>query len=190
MLAGKSSLISEKSGNLVKARLTSEDGVPPIEFMFNPTELSFNRDVKTSENPGARTKDEGLPKVSYSYIKAYTVTIKKILFDTYEDGSDVVSKYIEPFRTAVKFVGGKERPPIYTFSWGDQVYLRRCFVVSLTYNLTMFLPDGTPVRAVIDSLTLKEVDKPEPGAPVAAKNPTQKQRQQQSMDNMKKKPRK
>ncbi|MCY7272909.1 MAG: hypothetical protein LH702_03950 [Phormidesmis sp. CAN_BIN44] len=54
--------------------------------------------------------------------------------------------------------GEDKRTPTYRFVWGDQIYLRRCIVEKLTYKLTMFLTDGTPVRAVIDSLTLKEAD--------------------------------
>ena len=37
----RKSPISDKSGNLVKAILKSDDGVPDLEFMFNPTELVF-----------------------------------------------------------------------------------------------------------------------------------------------------
>lgn len=48
------------------------------------------------------------------------------------------------------------RPPVYYFVWGQKNYLM-CMIESLTYKLTMFLPDGTPVRALVD-LTLKEVD--------------------------------
>lgn len=177
MPISKNAPITDKSGNLVKARLTSEDGVPPIEFMFNPTELTFEGVVETAESPGARTQDRGQPKVSFSHTKAYKITITKILFDTYEEGTDVVTKYIEPFRKAVEFVPGQERPPIYRFSWGSRIYLRRCFIEKLNYKLTMFLPNGMPVRAIIDSLTLKEADEPEPNGSVAAQSPQSQQRQ-------------
>ena len=172
---------SSKSGNLVKATLISDDGVPQIEFMFNPTELVFEGVVETSESPGARTEDKGTPKVSFSHVKAYKVTINKILFDTYEDGEDVVKQYIDKFKKAVEFVKGKERPPIYQFMWGKQVYLRRCFIEKLSYKLTMFLPDGTPVRAVIDSLTLKEADEPKENGPLGAKPPAEVDRQTDSL---------
>ena len=174
-----------KSGNLVKASLISNDGVPPIVFMFNPTELVFEGVVQTSESPGARTQDKGNPKVSFSHVKAYKVTINQILFDTYEDGGDVVKLYIENFRKSVEFVKGKERPPIYQFMWGKQVYLRRCFIEQLSYKLTMFLPDGTPVRAVIDSLTLKEADEPKENGPLGAKPPPKVDRIKDSLANKK-----
>jgi len=48
------------------------------------------------------------------------------------------------------------RPPVYYFIWGDKNYMR-CMVESLDYKLTMFKPDGTPVRARV-TLKLKEVD--------------------------------
>jgi hypothetical protein len=151
--------------------------------MFNPTELVFEGVVQTSESPGARTQDKGNPKVSFSHVKAYKVTINQILFDTYEDGGDVVKLYIENFRKSVEFVKGKERPPIYQFMWGKQVYLRRCFIEQLSYKLTMFLPDGTPVRAVIDSLTLKEADEPKENGPLGVKPPPKVDRIQDSLGN-------
>ncbi|MFM7599951.1 MAG: hypothetical protein ACKO7R_01945, partial [Pseudanabaena sp.] len=40
--------------------------------------------------------------------------------------------------------------------WGQTQYLK-CFVKSLDYDLTMFLADGTPVRAIV-GMTLEEVD--------------------------------
>ncbi|MEO1353848.1 MAG: hypothetical protein AAFW84_34695 [Cyanobacteria bacterium J06635_15] len=48
------------------------------------------------------------------------------------------------------------RPPVYYFIWGTHNYLT-CMIDSLSFKLTMFLPDGTPVRAMVD-LSLKEVD--------------------------------
>jgi hypothetical protein len=145
---------------LVKAQLLSQEA-SPIQFMFNPTELVFEGIVETSENPGARVQETGKPKVSFSNVKAYKVTISNILFDTYEDQKDVVKQYINPLKEAVQFVSGQQRPPIYRFVWGSHIYLQRCFVEQLTYKLTLFLPNGTPVRAIVDSLTLKEIDEPQ-----------------------------
>ncbi|MBD2296964.1 hypothetical protein H6G06_26685 [Anabaena sphaerica FACHB-251] len=168
---------STQSSNLVKAKLISQDGVDDINFMFNPSELCFNGIVETAENSGARTQSKGQPKVSFSHTKAYKITINKIIYDTYENGEDVVSKYIDPIKKALEFVNGLERPPIYSFTWGSKEYLRRCFVEKLDYKLTMFLPDGTPVRAIIDSLTLKEADEEQQNASVAPPSPDAATRQ-------------
>ena len=84
---------------LAKATLTCLDnGANTIKFMFNPSELSFEGIVETSENPGARGENTGTPKVNFSNIKAYKITISNILFDTYEEGGDVRDKYINKFK--------------------------------------------------------------------------------------------
>lgn len=140
---------------LVKAQLIAQGGGDNIDFMFNPTELDFSRTMNLNSSGGART-NEGLPKVSFGSPEPYTLNLSNITFDTYETAQNILEKYINPIRNSVEFLKGKERPPIYIFTWGKQKYLR-CFVQSLSYKLTMFLSDGTPVRAVV-SLTLKEVD--------------------------------
>ena len=147
--------------NLVKAQMIAAYGeASNIEFMFNPTQLVFEGAIDTADNPGARSKKTGHPKVSFSGIQPYKLTLNNLIFDTYESGQDVISTYIEKFRRAIEFVDGKQRPPLYSFCWGgrNQPYFRYCFVERLTYKLTLFLPDGTPVRAVIDGLILKETD--------------------------------
>lgn len=148
------------SGKLAKAQLISQES-DTIEFMFNPTELVFQKSIKVNESRGARTSS-GLPKVSFAYPEPYTLSIKNIVFDTYEEGQSVLDKYINKLRKAVDFASkgaaAKKRPPVYVFTWGEQQYMR-CFVERLTYRLTRFLPDGTPVQAKV-SLILKEIDKP------------------------------
>lgn len=143
---------------LVKASLVDAEGGANLDFMFNPTELSFSQKSNTTEDKGARTA-KGLPKVSFAYPDPCILTIKDINFDTYEQGTSVMT-YVNKFRGAVDFAkagpGANKRPPVYKFTWGGQEYLR-CFVSDLSYSLTLFLPDGTPVRAKM-SLTLKEVD--------------------------------
>lgn len=166
---------------LEKAYLRALDGGQDIHFMFNPTELTFTGSVTYKENQGAQAKKTGKSKVSYSNVNPYTVTISNILFDTYEDGIDVVSTHIEKFRKAIIFVPGEDKTPVYGFFWGQKEYLRRCVVQGLTYKLTMFLADGTPVRAVIDSLTLKEADEPEPNKSLSTpdvSDPTRKKGQE------------
>ncbi|MDX2241481.1 MAG: hypothetical protein NW224_12420 [Leptolyngbyaceae cyanobacterium bins.302] len=151
---------------LEKAKLTpaaSGEG-DPIEFMFNPTELAFEETIQTDGSPGVRDEKSGKPKVSFSNIPPHKITVSNIIFDTYEEegtSRDVFEKCIKPFKTATQFVNGKQRPPIYVFSWGNnRKYLEYCFIERLSYKLSMFLSDGTPVRAVINSLTLVEADSP------------------------------
>jgi hypothetical protein len=143
-----------------KAKLICRDGQKVIEFMFNPKELSFQLSVETADNAGARSQRTGRPKVSFSNLPPKTITINNILFDTYETGKDVLEEHILAFQKATQFIEGKERPPVYSFLWG-RTYLEYCFIESVNYKLTKFLANGTPVRAVIDSLTLKETERPD-----------------------------
>lgn len=147
---------------LTKAILVAKDSsAKNIEFMFNPQEIAFEESVATAESQGARGEKKGNPIVSFSYINATKITINNIVFDTFETGDNVFKTHIASFKKAVEFLGGEEkRPPIYSFAWGD-TYLEYCFIDTLGYKLTKFLNDGTPVRAVIDSLVLKEIDPPQ-----------------------------
>ncbi|MDY6899685.1 MAG: hypothetical protein SWZ49_16650 [Cyanobacteriota bacterium] len=148
--------------SLVKAQLISSDGGGTIEFMFNPTELNFSESINITKNEGARTS-RGLPKVNFAYPESCKLTISDILLDTYEQGGGKsVLTYLHKFQRALDFTQGgsgkDKRPPTFVFTWGKHQFVR-CFVTSLNYKLTMFLPDGTPVRAKLD-LTLEEIDEP------------------------------
>ncbi|MCY7323223.1 MAG: hypothetical protein LH660_15820 [Phormidesmis sp. CAN_BIN36] len=139
----------------VKAHLISQDSTDNIEFMFNPIELRFSRSATIKSSEGATTAG-GLPKVSFGSPQPYSLSIGNILFDTYESGKDVMSTYINKLCQGVEFAASLGRPPVYIFTWGSQQYLK-CFVKTLSYRLTMFLPDGTPVRAIVD-LSLEQID--------------------------------
>jgi Contractile injection system tube protein len=143
------------TGQLVKAMLTTTDsGATSITFQFNPTELNFKRSLKITSEQGARTST-GMPKISFAYPEPGTVTLSKLLFDTYEEGTSIFTK-LDPILKAVDFTGSLKRPPLYVLAWGSKNYIK-CFVTCIDYTLTMFLADGTPVRAEV-TLTLQEVD--------------------------------
>lgn len=149
---------TSSEGSVDKAVLTSvDDPGLSIRFQFNPKELSFSVSVDNSEGKGARAEKSGIPKVSFSNIRASKVTMKEVYFDTYENHLDVVEEYISKLRQFARFVSpNQQRSHILMFSWGDKVYLKKCFLESFNYRLTMFLNDGTPVRAIIDEITLIE----------------------------------
>ncbi len=147
---------------LEKARLFCPDSSSlDFQFMFNPDKVQFKEAVKVGESESARTAS-GRPKVSFEYPKARTLRLKKIMFDTYESGEDIMAVCIDPLRQSMQFKGFSTgdsylpRPPIYKFIWGDKDYIT-CFVEKLDYKLTMFLANGTPVRAEVN-LSLKEID--------------------------------
>ena len=165
---------------LVKAQLKAKSGGKDIVFMFNPKELSFSLAMQTSDNPGARSTRSGSPHVSFNSMPARQIALREIWFDTYENGKDVLKEHIQAFIDAVKFSEDRQRPPTYAFMWGDNAYFDYCFIEQVSYRLTKFLPDGKPVRAVIDALVLKETEKPSDDASEQQKpqpNPGQDNRQ-------------
>jgi hypothetical protein len=153
-----------------------------IIFMFNPTMISFSRSMNTEPSKGSRN-DKGNNNVSFKSPNPYTVQIANIMLDTYEKRSSVLDE-IKKYKNGVQFVneshssgskGKDQRPPIYFFHWGETYYLQ-CFIKSLNFKLTMFLNDGTPVRASVD-LTLEQVDIPISQPNQAARNPSKEMRE-------------
>jgi hypothetical protein len=157
---------------LIKAKLIAVDGGEDIEFMFNPTQLAFSRSISLEPAKGSFTQ-QGENKVSFKYPNPYSLKLSNIIIDTYEEGKNVLY-YINKFKKSVEFAN-KERPPIYLFTWGDIKYLR-CFIKTLSFKLTMFLPDGIPVRASID-LDLEQVENETPKVSQSTPNPNKEQRQ-------------
>jgi hypothetical protein len=141
---------------LEKAKLMPYDGdAQTIEFMLNPTEISFTRTSSWSNDSGNRGETL-LPKVNFSGVEPYKFTLNKLMFDTYETREYVVKKYIENIKKGVTAPDGyNKRPPVYIFTWGEKYF--HCVMTRLTYTLTLFLANGMPVRAVVD-IDLQEVD--------------------------------
>ncbi len=142
--------------SLQKAKLIAYNGeADDIELMFNPTEISFSRTVNWEKHRGNRGTTL-LPKINFSGVEPYSFTLKQLIFDTYETKESVM-KYIDIIKQGVETINGEPdtRPPVYRFTWNQEYFY--CVIQSLTYNLTMFLSDGTPVRAMVD-ISLEEVD--------------------------------
>jgi Contractile injection system tube protein len=165
--------IFQKAPKLEKAKLIARNKeAPDIILMFNPEEITFARTVKWEAAKGGQGKTL-LPKVNFSGVEPYKFTLKQLVFDTYESKESVMDK-INDIKKGVTVVEGlpKKRPPIYLFAWGNTSNTNcfNCVITSLTYKLSMFLTDGTPVRAIVD-ISLQEVD--ESNVPGSAKSKSQ-----------------
>ena len=164
---------------LEKAKLIAiAEEADDIEFMFNPTEISFSRVMSLEQSEGARTQT-GQNKTSFKHPNPYSLTINNIVIDTYEGGGNVlehIKKYTQAVEFSAKGKADKKRPPIYLFVWGSNLYMR-CFVKNFSFNLTLFRSDGTPVRANI-TLSLEQVDPPNPESSQLPKTVTKAMRNQ------------
>ncbi len=139
-----------------------------IEFMFNPSELDFTRRVLWHSDVGNRGSTL-LPKVNFSGVEPYSFTLQNLLFDTYEKKTSVIKEYIDNIKKgATARSSTLTRPPVYILTWQDSYF--HCVMTSLNYKLTLFLADGTPVKAIVN-IALQEVD---PEDMSAGKSPSPK----------------
>jgi hypothetical protein len=116
--------------------------------LFNPTEYTLAK-----ANQIAEAVVPGLEAPILQYVNGNTRTLDMDLyFDTFEEGTDVRSAtnnvyqllYIDPSTHA---------PPICDISWGSFTFTG--VVDHVSGKFTLFLADGTPVRATL-SVTFKE----------------------------------
>lgn len=125
--------------------------VEPIEVLFNPKDYKLARSNQFSEIavPGLES-----PPLQFGRGNARTLSMQ-LFFDTYtyKNGEDVQT-YVDRILNLLAINAELHAPPICKFSWGKKLQ----FVGVLERadsNYTLFLPDGTPVRATVD-VTFKE----------------------------------
>jgi hypothetical protein len=172
-------------GQLVKAKLVIIDpkakpGQKGKEFLlqYNPQKVTIEKGVKYT-----KVADGGydVPNKQFVGGNARIVDFDEIIFDTFEERKSVWEKYVQPLETLLHIEETIHRPFQIMLVWGN--FLKQpgasgnpqamdsiqCQVVSMKTTYTLFLEDGTPVRARM-KLTLEEVgNKAEKKSPDHAK---------------------
>jgi len=147
------------TGELVKATITNLDTEESVECHFNPTEYTFS---KTNNWQVPKKKGANVPPLEFNGGNPTDLKVQ-LMFDTYEAGDDVRKKYtnalwnlamVNPQKKDPKTKKGQ--PPKCEFRWGT-MWSFKTVVASISQKFTMFLADGTPVRAVVD-VTFKQVE--------------------------------
>ncbi|MCM1538300.1 MAG: phage tail protein [bacterium] len=127
------------------------EGGSEIEVMFNPESYQLSQSASYSEK-----KIPGLDGPVSQFISGESMTLDMTLyFDTYvpptaekgESGTNAAAKVGE-LTKLLKIDGSLHRPPSVSFCWGNLKFYG-C-VTSVKASYTMFLADGTPVRAKAD----------------------------------------
>ncbi len=137
-----------------KAVLEILDGKPEnknIEVMFNPESYNISYGASYSEK-----KIAGLDGPISQYISGESMTLDMTLyFDTYvpptpfeEESGTSVAAETKKLSQLLFIDGDLHRPPTVKFHWGTLQF--KGIVTSVKENYTMFLADGTPVRAKVD----------------------------------------
>jgi hypothetical protein len=138
----------------------TQDG---IDVCFNPKEYSLEKSVSWDTEKSFR--DAPHPEFTKPSAMTLSVTLQ---FDTYEERVSVREKYTKHIERLAMMRGDpqnekkptpKEKknlaPPVVLFVWGKALTFKGV-VESLSQKFTMFLTDGTPVRAEI-ALKLRNV---------------------------------
>ncbi len=140
-----------------------------IEVCFNPKEYSLEKSVEWD----AEKAFSDAPQPEFKAPKPMTLSVT-LQFDTYEERANVRDKWVRKIEKLTMMTGDlpkdgtkaskpdkqKFRPPTILFIWGRFIF--KGVVESLSQKYTMFLSDGTPVRAEcalkIRNVLNKEVD--------------------------------
>ena len=121
-----------------------------VACMFNPYEYTVSKTNTFAEKPKNRADTP-----QGEFFKAGAQTLKlSLVFDTYETGKDVSQDTQRLWKLMLTRTrkesrqGKKIEPPQVAFHWG--VFRFVAYITSMTQKFTLFLHDGTPVRARVD----------------------------------------
>ena len=132
---------------LEKAFIQLQSG-KKIPVLFNPTQYSLEK-----SNQIAEIGIPGLSSPILQYVRGNNQTLTMdLFFDTYEQQEDV-RNYTNQIYGLLKIEEETHVPPVCTFVWSTFSF--RCVVQRVGGRFTLFLANGTPVRATL-SVTFKE----------------------------------
>jgi hypothetical protein len=126
----------------------SPQGGSSFDVLFNPTQYGLDKGNQLAEIgvPGLEA-----PIIQYVRGNARVLTME-LFFDTYEERTDV-SQYTDKIYKLLKINPSTHAPPICDLGWGK--FRFHCVLESASGKFTLFLADGTPVRATVN-VTFKE----------------------------------
>jgi nucleoid-associated protein YgaU len=131
---------------LVKAEIKNLDTSDSLTVKFNPKEYTFEKSAPWKEH-----QIQGLDSPAYEWTSGAPMQLQvELFFDVYEEQGAArdVRTFTDKIENMAIVNPDKHRPPILLFCWGKKLQFR-CLLKHLTQRFTMFLDDGTPVRAVL-----------------------------------------
>jgi hypothetical protein len=156
--------------NRAKALIINLDSGEQIKCLFNPNAYTYTKQNEWVQGAGT---GHNMPQLEFS--RGHPATLQmQLFFDTYVQGVDVRSTHTEAIWNlmlvdpALKDAKTqKSRPPRVRFQWG-QSWTFDAVITSITQRFTLFLSNGTPVRATLD-VSFQQSKDP---ANLPAQNPT------------------
>jgi nucleoid-associated protein YgaU len=123
-------------------------GQPTIRAQFNPNNYSL---AKSNQIAEAAVPGLDAPILQYVHGNVRTLDME-LFFDSYEKGTPVFDA-TQPIYNLLLIDPGTHAPPICDIFWGTLSL--QAVLDHVTTKFTLFLPDGTPVRATV-TVTFKE----------------------------------
>jgi hypothetical protein len=138
--------------SLVKAKINNLDTGDEFDVCFNPREYTFSKVAPWSEH-----NIQGLDSPLYEWTSGAAMRLNvELFFDAYEleGAARDVRQWTDKLEVSQLVNPDKHRPPHLLFIWGKKLKFK-CILQSLSIRFTMFLDDGTPVRAVANCTFLE-----------------------------------
>lgn len=146
-------------GQLVKAVIHNLDTNDSVECMFNPKEYTFSKQNRWKFTD---QKGKNLPEPEFQSGQPTNLRMQ-LFFDTYESRVDVRQEYTTKIWDLTRVnedtknrKTNKGRPPLCQFQWGTN-WAFKAVVTNISQRFTLFLSDGTPVRATLE-VTFQQVE--------------------------------
>jgi nucleoid-associated protein YgaU len=148
------------------AAVAGTEGI--VVFDFNPKELSLQKSANWQRTPQTGASQAAMPQ--FGGAQPATLTLE-IFLDDSESSTPMVPYQVQLLMDTVtplsrSILSDAPSPPWVVFGWGRFMSFV-AIVKSVNAKYTMFMPDGTPVRATCQ-ITLEEV----PTEPTPKQNPT------------------
>ncbi|GAB4178085.1 MAG: peptidoglycan-binding protein [Calditrichia bacterium] len=125
-----------------KAHLINLETDEALQVMFNPNQITISREVRWLESLRRHTQ---FPLTQFIGNLPQIMQLS-LFFDTFESGANVHEVFIKKLMKFSEIQKELLRPPVLQFVWGTFVF--KCVIKKLVTKYLMFLPNGTPVRAV------------------------------------------
>lgn len=135
--------------------LNGVKGGDSIVARFNPSEVSIRNQPQYEHS---KSSGEDQQELQYKNRKADELSVE-LYFDTSEELEDVRDKYTKRIAYLTRVDPDCGEPASVQFLWGSG-FAFKSKVTSVDTTITMFMPDGTPVRAR-SSVTFERIEPPD-----------------------------
>jgi hypothetical protein len=128
-----------------------------FDFFLNPKEITVEKSVTLEESQGQGNTRE----TRWTMTNPVSLKLGEIWFDTYETRENVRQVYVDKLEKLLEYNRDTHHIPCVRFIWGGftlgslQDLQYTFYVEKMSATYTMFLPNGTPVRAKV-ALELKQ----------------------------------